>query len=524
MNYKEQLQELFKKFEAAPFLFIGSGISKRYLKTESWEALIKKFCDLIGENFTKLKSQADGDYQKMASLLVEIYSDKWWESSIKGDKDEVYSTSLIKKDSPLKIEISNYLNSAHQAKIDESHIEEIKLLETSKVDGIITTNWDLFLESLFPKFTKYIGQDGLIASRSHGVAEIYKIHGCCSAPNSLVLTGEDYVEFRRKNPYLSSKLLTLFIEHPIIFLGYSLSDPHILEILEEIVRCFPEKELESLRNNLFFVEWVPDIYSPVITESILFKTLPVKLIRTSNYIDLFDVLSQLKRRVPAHVLRLIKDELYDLVITNDPKGQLYVRDAADLPEDDSFKEFVVGFGAISKIKKSEELAKHGIVGIERYDIVRDVLFNNGGYDPKTILFEAIPNLIKGGSNVPIFKYINEANLILDDATIQTNGMCKILLEKIKINESKFRSKGGESKRAESIPELQQGISELYEATDFNLFLRMAPFIPKERINLDDYLAILKQHIDYEFDSAHKSQFIKLVCLYDYYKYAPKKLN
>ncbi|HFM5027939.1 TPA: SIR2 family protein, partial [Escherichia coli] len=118
------------------------------------------------------------------------------------------------------------------------------LFAKANIDGIITTNWDVFLETLFPKFTTFIGQDGLITGRSHGIAEIYKIHGCCTEPNSLILTSSDYDKYRKKNPYLSSKLLTMFIERPVIFLGYSLTDEHIAEILEDIVSCFPDASLD----------------------------------------------------------------------------------------------------------------------------------------------------------------------------------------------------------------------------------------------------------------------------------------
>ncbi|WP_429170530.1 SIR2 family protein, partial [Aeromonas rivipollensis] len=329
MTFKKSLTDHFKKFSASPFLFVGSGMSRRYLGAENWEELLKRFCGLIGGNYTKIRSQADGDLMKIASILAQSYSDKWWDSDIKGDKEERYTEHLLKKDSPLKIEISDYLKDIHKNTLEE-YQAEIELLASSKIDGIITTNWDLFLESIFSEFSVFVGQDGLFSSRNHGIAEIYKIHGCASEPNSLILTSQDYELFRKKNPYLSSKLLTIFIEHPIIFLGYSLTDPHILEILEEIVECFPESKMDALKENIIFVEWSADADEPVLTESIILKTLPVKLIKASSYMEIFEVLSEVKRRIPAHIFRQIKDELYELVVTNDPKGKLYVKDVDDL--------------------------------------------------------------------------------------------------------------------------------------------------------------------------------------------------
>ena len=518
MAFKSELHNHFKKFSASPFLFIGSGISRRYLGAENWEELLKRFSSLIDENYVKVKSQANGDLTRVASILAKSYSDLWWDSEIKKDKDVIYESDLQKLDSPLKVEISDYLKTVHE-NVNEDYFKEIELLKNSKIDGIITTNWDLFLESLFNEFSVFIGQDGLFSSRNHGIAEIYKIHGCANEPNSLILTEEDYAEFRKKNPYLSSKLLTIFIEHPIIFIGYSLTDPHILEILEEIVQCFPESKMDALKENIIFIEWDPSLEEPVLTESIILKTLPVKLIRANSYIQIFEVLSEVRRRIPAHVFRQIKDELYDLVVTNDPKGQLYVRNADDLTESDSFQEFVVGYGAISKIKKSEEISKQGIIGLDRQDIVRDIIFNNGNYDCKAVIENAFPKILKGKANTPIFKYLNEAGLITSDGGVIQDDICDEIKQRTDARVESFRPSGFEEKRALGIPEIQIGIKELYDSSPFSLFLRMAVFVPPEKTDLEELEEILKKHAYDNFSGGERSQFIKIVCVFDLLKYS-----
>lgn len=519
MTFKKSLNEHFKKFTASPFLFVGSGMSRRYLNAENWEELLKRFCELLGENYTKVRSQADGDLTEIASILAASYSEKWWDSDIKGDKEERYSEHLLKKDSPIKVEISDYLKAIHQNTNDE-YKQEIELLTSSKIDGIITTNWDLFLESIFDEFSVFIGQEGLFSSRNHGIAEIYKIHGCSSEPNSLILTSEDYDLFRKKNPYLSSKLLTIFIEHPIIFLGYSLTDPHILEILEEIVECFPESKMDALKENIIFVEWCSDAEEPTITESIILKTLPVKLIRANSYIDIFEVLSESKRRIPAHIFRKIKDELYELVITNDPKGKLYVKKAEDLDGSEGQQDFVVGFGAISEVKRIEAVAKQGIVGVSREDIVRDIIFDNGGYQAKEVLSGAFPKLMRGSVNIPIHKYLNEAGLINDGGSVTTDGLCEAIQIRVDYGVEKYRSER-ERTRLQSLPQIDIGVDELYNSVEFNLFLRVVAFIPPEKIRLEELEGILKKHAYDEFSSSEKSQFIKAVCVYDLMKYSKR---
>ena len=75
--------------------------------------------------------------------------------------------------------------------------------------GFITTNWDLLLETLFPGYSVYVGQDDLLFSSPQEVGEIYKIHGCCTNPASLVLTASRITTISTRNNYLAAKLVTL---------------------------------------------------------------------------------------------------------------------------------------------------------------------------------------------------------------------------------------------------------------------------------------------------------------------------
>lgn len=115
------------------------------------------------------------------------------------------------------------------ANIQEMYAEEIskfKAIGSKNISCIITTNYDTFLENSFGQgaFQTYIGQSELLFSTIYEIAEIYKIHGCCTKPESIVINSYDYNIFNQKSAYLSSKILTLFLERPIMFVGYSISD------------------------------------------------------------------------------------------------------------------------------------------------------------------------------------------------------------------------------------------------------------------------------------------------------------
>lgn len=521
MNFKNKLAHHFNQFEASPILFVGSGLSRRYMGINCWEGLLKEFTEAIGESHVKLRTQSNGDLPKYAQLLASIYAEKWWDTEAAKVLIEKHEEQFLDEQSPLKVSIAKYIELAHEKITEDADLLiEIELLAKANIDGVITTNWDLFLEHQFPKFTPFIGQDGLIAGRSHGIAEIYKIHGCSSKPNSLVLTSTDYDKYRKKNPYLSSKLLTMFIERPVIFLGYSLTDEHIAEILEEIVSCFPEASLDFLQNKLLFVEWKPDIEEPDFSDSVIHKKIPVKYIQTPSYKELFEVLSETKKRIPAHLFRMIKDELYELVLTDDPKGKLYVRDSEQI-EDSVAREFVVGYGAISMVKQSESMATKGLIGLQRVDLIREVVFESKNYDWEQVVNEVLPSICKGNARIPIFHYINQAGLISRDGTLIPDAkLSGGVVGRFDTDFESFRSQGGDLNRSQRIEEVKIGINELYQHHDFGLFLRMVPYMDAGLIrrDLNELLKILKKHIDDALSqSSLSSNFCKVVCIYDYVK-------
>lgn len=52
--------------------------------------------------------------------------------------------------------------------------------------------------------------------------------------------------------------MTIFMEYPIIFIGYSISDSDIQAILSDVVECLPLDKIETLQKNLFLLNiiWI----------------------------------------------------------------------------------------------------------------------------------------------------------------------------------------------------------------------------------------------------------------------------
>jgi hypothetical protein len=79
----------------------------------------------------------------LASLMAEEFHEIWWNSpQYEGSRKE-FGATAIKRDSPLKIEISRYVKGSLRLTEEAALKEELDALRQANIDGIITTNWDL---------------------------------------------------------------------------------------------------------------------------------------------------------------------------------------------------------------------------------------------------------------------------------------------------------------------------------------------------------------------------------------------
>ena len=115
------------------------------------------------------------------------------------------------------------------------------------IAGFITTNYDNFLNIIAPDYITFVGQEELLFNSIQNIAEIYKIHGSISNPDSIIITSSDYDKFNRKASYLTAKLLTIFLENPIIFIGYSISDKNIRNIIFFYRRLSFNRKFKKIR-------------------------------------------------------------------------------------------------------------------------------------------------------------------------------------------------------------------------------------------------------------------------------------
>ncbi len=415
----EELKRVAKGFTAAPFLFIGAGFSKRYLHTPSWKDLLEHFAAIVRDDnqdisFNYYVEQArikygNNELPYVASCLMDDFNMKWL-----GDKE-------FRKNNPLDGIISNAFHAAVAKYIGtfkwdgvclKNEIDDFKSLCSKHISGIITTNYDTFLEDL-SGYKCYIGQSELLLSNPMEIAEIYKIHGCVTKPSTIILTREDYDGYNTKSQYLSAKLITIFMEHPIIFLGYSLQDPDILDLLKTIAQCFDSENMEKikiLQERLFFIEYRPDDKPEISEHSISYKDqklLSMKKITVPNFGVVFRALHSHQQKISVKTMRFLKEAFVKYASSNKPNSVVNAYDIEN--KSVSGDDLAIYFGI-----KGKDPRERGLIAKNPNDLFRDILFDDFGYEPDEILEIFLPEIVAGRSGgVPVFKYIaNSKNEIV----------------------------------------------------------------------------------------------------------------
>ncbi|WP_413286808.1 SIR2 family protein [Bacillus mojavensis] len=318
----EHLKQYITKMNSRPILFVGSGFSQRYINSPTWKQLLIR---LINDNpEIKMPIQFfiqnyEGNYAKIGSELVGYYQTYAW----KNHKDEKNFPPFLfdstSKSIHLKYKIARILIEHLEQFDPENHVfkAEIELIKKLNPHAIITTNYDNLLETLFPKFESIVGQQVIQQKKSTNIGHILKIHGSVDDCNSIIIEQQDYENFRDNHIYLIAKLFTYFMEHPIIFIGYSLNDENIKSILYNVKRIIGP-ETEPLINNMWFIDWSREPINPNETP-MTEKSIPVgqgesvrlNYIKLYTYEKLYKALYQ--DSVDIGILKEIEETVYNVV-------------------------------------------------------------------------------------------------------------------------------------------------------------------------------------------------------------------
>ncbi|WP_100398119.1 SIR2 family protein [Bacillus sp. FJAT-44742] len=318
----EYLSQYIADMKSRPILFVGSGFSQRYINSPTWGALLKQLIDENPEIEMPMQyfvQEHNGNYAEIASELVDFYRTFAWKNHGNDDMFPPFLFESASRSIHLKYKIASILIELMEQFNVETHelSEELGLIKKLNPQAIITTNYDTLLETLFPKYEAIVGQQVIRQKKATNIGHILKIHGSVEDCDSIVIEQQDYDNFFQKQIYLIAKLFTYFMEHPIIFIGYSLSDENIKSILYNVKQII-DADMEPMIENMWFIDWSMEPINPEETpprEKPISvgngESVRVNYIKLHTYEQLYEALYQ--DSVDIEFLKQIEETVYNVV-------------------------------------------------------------------------------------------------------------------------------------------------------------------------------------------------------------------
>lgn len=408
-----------------PIIFVGSGMSKRYLKdSESWEELLQSYWERLNSDtpfyselhdISKKYSALTQDEQEfranteIAAIIQKNFDDKFYSGELNVDgltPKEAYT----KKISPFKFDLSNHFTKKKlREDINPEEYSQFKIL-LSKAKIIVTTNYDQLIESCLQQQTEhmpkvFVGQNGFF-DETDNWSELYKIHGSVSEPNSLVITHKDYENYDNRSILISAKILSTMISSPIVFLGYSLTDRNVRKLLSDFSSQLPREDTRKSANRILIIEYKKEratLKESIINDRSLDFT--YTSIQTDNYTQLFTQLNEIDQGATPLEVRKYNSLIKKLVEDSGRQGKL--------------ESVLVSAENLDKIDDQINQGRHIVValGDSKYiyvypdllSYIKDYFLNTNNYLPAVALsFAAHDNNKK--TKIPFAKYWNNVDL------------------------------------------------------------------------------------------------------------------
>lgn len=514
------IENVVENFSTTPFLFLGSGITRRYYNLPDWKGLLEHFAREIKDDdfaYSSYENRASklnapvGLLPKVAELIQADYDEKWFNNEITRTLDEDFLKKVKNGLSPFKAEMAAYIK--RNSVVEEKYKQEIEMLSKlseKNIAGVITTNYDEFIENNFIGYTKFVGQKQLIFSAIQGIAEIFKIHGSVEDPDSLIINERDYIDFDQKSAYLAAKLMTIFMEYPIIFMGYSISDVNIQKIIKSLIGCLDMQQIKTLEDRFVFVEYQPGKVGIEVSPYTIMvddKPLSTKRVVVEDFKLIYKALEGKKSKLPVRILRRFKQELYDFTVTNMPTSSMRVASIEDDRIQD--EELVMAIGRYS------DYGLRGLHGLKADEWYRNIVVGDIEFSADDLLQYAYEDLTKQNSGrLPVNKYLTEA--------VGNYPNCAELAKKqnfdyiISATIKKNRNRVGNYKSVKQIWENEK--NSLERSTG------LIAYLTEQNIDVDELEGVLKEIFETDINilqnskPAIRTNVRRLIMIYDYLKW------
>lgn len=422
------LDEIVRK-NRTPILFVGSGISKRYLyHYPSWDELLRMSFTKFETDMYQYQKYIDSckrnnksDFETnvfMGTLIEEQFNKAFFDRRIRLNIGNKKNPSWVRRGiSPYKMYLADFFRKQKLNRAPEllNELEQFKKLK-NKVSAVITTNYDTFLEDyVFPKdFKVFVRQHELFSADSYDIAEIYKIHGSATDAESIIITQNDYERFKESRKLIIAKMLTLFAESPIIFLGYSFTDEDVREIIEDFLGCLSDEQIADIRKHFVFISYRRNEQELVeIERTITTKhgvEIPFTEIQTDNYGAVYEKVGEITPGISPVRVRETRKVVKTIVDQNmtSAEAQSIIVGIDDLSDIDlSSKPLAIAIGY-----KENILNKYGYGLLEDHQIFEDIIFDNKNFDAEAMCSERFKSIAKTRL-LPVFKYTRNQTISPD---------------------------------------------------------------------------------------------------------------
>lgn len=459
-----------------PVLFVGSGISRRYLYNfPNWDELLRLSFRAVNpdpyyynqyyERFTREGLSAFEINMKLASIVENDFNSAFYSRKIKIKIGNSKHPKWVDQGvSPYKMFLVDFFRKMKINREPEllKEIEMFRLLK-NKVSAVITTNYDTFLETEVFKddYHVFCHQNELFSADSYNIAEIYKIHGSILDAKSIIITEKDYMDFNSSRKLIIAKMLTLFAESPIIFLGYSFTDENIQHIIEDFLSCLTQKELANISKHFVFISWKKGEIHLSESKRTIFTTnkkeIPITEITTDNFYAVFEKLNHIIPGIAASRIRETRKIIKKIVDQNiaNASAESIIVGIDDLDNIDlTNKPLAVAIGYRDTI-----LNKVGYGILEPDAILEDIIYDNKKLDSNSMCIDRFKS-ISTAHLIPVFKYVNGCSSpIPENSKLAQYIEARNSIDKI-ISKSQLKSIG-------ALP-VAENLNDLHESMDIQL--------------------------------------------------------
>jgi hypothetical protein len=498
------INEFISKYHNHPVVFVGTGISLRYLSNSfTWDGLLKKIAfEMYGnkEYYLDLKASCEINnsgkfsFEAIANKLEEDFNKLLVESKPKKFEkiNEIFYEKMEKDNvnvSRFKIYISQLLGELEWRENMLDEIAEFKKIRKN-IGSIITTNYDRLIEEVF-EFNKLIGNNILL---SNPYGSVYKIHGCVEEPDKIIITQEDYNEFDQKYDLIRAQLLSLFIHNPIIFFGYGVGDENIKKILKTIFTYVePNSPLASkIRNNFLLVEYDQGNPNLELTDHDIdmegFSIIRINKVKTDNYLEIYKALSDIHLSISAMDVRKVQSVVKEIY----SGGEIKVTITEDL---DTLRngDKILAIGSAKTITYKYQSASEMMSNYFK-------IMDESNYQVLTLIEHY---KIQTAQYFPMFGFAKINDSISGSEGLQRQQEAKL------------------DKTVESIEDLKrnlrhESIADIYEDEEIPNSLKVSAIfwnIMKDNLNLEEVEGFLRT-----FEDKKGTNYRKLLCAYDLKRY------